>query len=115
MKIVVPGGYYSYDSSLKKIYLDYKYYNLGLENIESIRNLTRGTILYNYKNSNTQVTCENGIITHQCPCVDASTDKIQIVLKTPIPSLDTLSFLPLLDSNGAYLLDSDGKILEVPV
>ena len=33
MRVIVPGGYYSYDSAGKKIWLDYQYYGATLENI----------------------------------------------------------------------------------
>lgn len=41
MKKIVPGGYYSYDAAGKKIWLDYSYYGVGLENIDRIRNLSK--------------------------------------------------------------------------
>lgn len=110
MKHIVPGGYYSYDSTNKKIWLSYPYYRLGLENIESIRNLTRGIIYYHRKNSNTNVTCANGCITHTCPCIDSSNDKIQIVLRTPI--LDSLEELEPVD--GVVTVETAGKVLVLP-
>ena len=115
MRVIVPGGYYSYDSAGKKIWLDYQYYGTTIENIERVKNLTRNKILYDCKRSTVLPTVENGCITHSYQGTEADTDKIQVTLRTPIPSLDTLSFLPLLDSNGAYMIDSDGKIIEVPV
>jgi hypothetical protein len=115
MKKIVPGGYYSYDAAGKKIWLDYSYYGVGLENIDRIRNLSKNLDLYSSSGAGKPITVSNGCITHSYQGTEADADKIQVTLRTPIPSLDTLSFLPLLDSNGAYMLDSDGKILEVPV
>ena len=115
MRVIVPGGYYSYDSAGKTIWLVYQYYGTTIENIERVKNLTRNKILYDCKRSTVLPTVENGCITHSYQGTEADEDKIQIVLRTPITSLDTLSYHPLLDSNGAYMLDSDGKILEVPV
>lgn len=115
MRVIVPGGYYSYDSAGKKIWLDYQYYGTTLENIEKIKNLTRNKVLYDCKLSKEPVTVSNGCITHSYSGTEADADKIQVTLRTPITSLDTLSYHPLLDSNGAYMLDSDRKILEVPV
>lgn len=77
MRVIVPGGYYSYDSAGKKIWLDYQYYGTTLENIERVKNLTRNKILYDCKLSKEPVTVSNGCITHSYQGTEADTDKIQ--------------------------------------
>jgi len=114
MRVIVPGGFYSHDSAQKKIWLDYSYYGLGVENVESIKNITRNSIIYSVKRSIPGISFSNGCITYSRDCYSEDGDKLQIVLMPPIPSLDTLSYHPLIDSNGTYLLDSDDKIIEVP-
>jgi len=114
MRIIVPGNYYSLDSAQKKIWLDYSYYGLTVENIEVIKNLTRNKIIYTNQRSTPLISLSNGCITYTWDGYSEDSDKLQIVLRTHIVSLDTLSYFPLLDSNGAYMLDSEGKIFEVP-
>jgi hypothetical protein len=115
MKVIVPGGHYSYYAAEKKLYPSYEYYNVGVEQVESIRNLSKDMLFYDASNPQYPITVENGCITHTYPSAGADGDKIQIVLKTPILSVDDNTYQPLLDSNAAYLLDSNGKIIEVPV
>jgi len=114
MKVIIPGGYYSYDSATKKIWLSYEYYNLGVEQIDSIRDLSQNMLFYDARDPQYPLTVANGCITHSYPNAGSNTDKIQIVLRTPILSVNDNTYQPLLDSNAAYLLDSDGKIIEVP-
>jgi hypothetical protein len=117
VKHIIPGGHYSYDVSEKRIWMSYEYYGLTVENFYKIVNITRGFILYSVDRpySENTITVSNGCISLSYSGYGEDTDKIQIVLKTPITDVDTLSYQPLLDSNSAYFLDSDGKILEVPV
>ena len=105
MRVIVPGGYYSYDSAGKKIWLDYQYYGTTLENIERVKNLTRNKILYDSKLSKEPVTVSNGCITHSYPGTEADTDKIQITLRTPIQ--ESLTELEAVD--GVVTLSTTGK------
>ena len=113
MEIIVPGGHYSYDSTTKKLWLSYEYYNLAVENIDMIKNLTSNKIMYSAKNPQYPITVVNGCITHTYPAAGANGDKIQITLRSPMLSVNDNTYQPLLDSNAAYLLDSDGNIIEV--
>jgi hypothetical protein len=110
LRVIVPGGYYSYDSAGKKIWLDYQYYGTTLENIERIKNLTRNKILYDSKLSKEPVTVENGCITHSYQGTEADTDKIQITLRTPIKY--SLTELEAVD--GVVTLETTGKVLVLP-
>lgn len=110
MRVIVPGGYYSYDSAGKKIWLDYQYYGTTLENIERVKNLTRNKILYDCKRSTVLPTVENGCITHSYQGTEADADKIQVTLNTPI----TNSLTELTPVDGVVTLSTDGKVLVLP-
>lgn len=110
MRVIVPGGCYSYDSAGKKIWLDYQYYGTTLENIEKIKNLTRNKILYDCKRPTVLPTVANGCITHSYQGTEADTDKIQVTLKTPI----TNSLTELTPVDGVVTLETDGKVLVLP-
>jgi len=110
LRVIVPGGYYSYDSAGKKIWLDYQYYGTNLENIEKIKNLTRNKILYDCKRSTVLPIVSNGCITHSYQGTEADTDKIQITLRTPI----TNSLTELTPVDGVVTLETDGKVLVLP-
>ena len=86
MRVIVPGGFYSHDSAQKKIWLDYSYYGLGVENVESIKNITRNSIIYSVKRSIPGISFQNGCITYSRDCYSEDSDKLQIVLMSPIPS-----------------------------
>jgi hypothetical protein len=89
MKVIVPGGHYSYDSATKKLYPSYEYYNVGVEQVESIRNLSKDMLFYDASNPQYPITVENGCITHTYPSAGTDTDKIQIVLRTPFSLPDS--------------------------
>ena len=110
MRLVVPGGFYSHDSALKKIWLDYSYYGLGVENVESVRNLTRNSIIYSVKRSIPGITFSNGCITYSRDCYSEDLDKLQIVLRTPVP--DSLELLEA--TEGVITLETDGEVLVLP-
>jgi hypothetical protein len=110
MEHIIPGGYYYYDSATKKLWLDYQYYNLAVENIHLIKNLTTNKIMYSAKNPQYPVTVLNGCITHSYPSAGGNTDKIQIVLKTPI--LDSLTELTPVD--GICTVEASAKIIAIP-
>jgi len=110
MHLVVPGGFYSHNAALKQIWLDYSYYGLGVENVESIRNLTRNSIIYSVKMSIPGITFSNGCITYSRECYSEDSDKLQIVLRTPVP--DSLELLEV--TEGVITLDTSGKVLVLP-
>ena len=110
MRVIVPGGFYSHDSVQKKIWLDYSYYGLGVENVESIRNLTRNSIIYSVKRSIPGITFSNGCITYSRDCYSEDSDKLQIGLRTPVP--DSLELLEA--TEGVITLDTSGKVLVLP-
>jgi len=110
MRVIVPGGFYSHDSAQKKIWLDYSYYGLGVENVESIRNLTRNSIIYSVKRSIPGITFSNGCITYSRECYSEDSDKLQIVLRAPIE--DALELLEA--TEGVITLDTSGKVLVLP-
>ena len=110
MRLVVPGGFYSHNAAQKKIWLDYSYYGLGVENVESIKNLTRNSIIYSVKRSIPGITFSNGCITYSRDCYSEDLDKLQIVLRTPLP--DSLELLEAIE--GVITLDTSGKVLVLP-
>jgi len=110
MRVIVPGGFYSHNSALKKIWLDYSYYGLGVENVESIKNITRNSIIYSVKRSIPGITFSNGCITYSRECYSEDSDKLQIVLRTPIE--DSLELLEA--TEGVITLDTSGKVIVLP-
>jgi hypothetical protein len=111
MKHIIPGGRYSYVAATKKFWLSYEYYNLGVENIDSIRDLSRDILFYDARNfKRYPVTVENGCITHTYPVAGSNTDKIQIVFRTPI--LDSLTELTPVD--GVCTVEASAKIIAIP-
>lgn len=110
MKKIVPGGYYSFDAAGKKIWLDYSYYAVGLENIDRIRNLSKNLDLYSSSGAGKPISVSNGCITHSYPGTEADADKIQVTLKTPI----TNSLTELTPVDGVVTLETDGKVLVLP-
>ena len=110
MRVIVPGGFYSHNAAQKKIWLDYSYYGLGVENVESIRNLTRNSIIYSVKRSIPGITFSNGCITYFKECYSEDADKLQIVLRTPVP--DSLDLLEA--TEGVITLETEGKVLVLP-
>jgi len=110
MRLVVPGGSYSHNAALKKIWLDYSYYGLGVENVESIKNITRNSIIYSVKRSIPGISFQNGCITYSRDCYSEDGDKLQIVLRTPVP--DSLDLLEA--TEGVITLETEGKVLVLP-
>jgi len=97
MEMVVPNGYYELSATGKTITLKDPYIPTGVEQIKSIRNLTKSLDVYNSKDGKHPITFASPVITFTYAAVMANTDKIQVIVDTS----DGTNGLLVLDGGNA--------------